>query len=80
MCVTQTRRNLFRLEFDQTRQALDDRCFADAGFADEHWRIRAFAVREYLHHLQDLAFAADGRGDLVLTGKLIERDAKMPQE
>src|SRR5690606_970805 len=37
-------------------------------------------MRKDLHHLPDLAFAADRRRDLVLTRKLVHRNAKMTED
>ena len=80
MRIAKPCRNLFRFELDQTCETLDDRRLTDAGFTDEHRRIRPLAVREDLDHLQDLFLAADRRRDLVLPGKLVQRNAKMAKE
>ena len=45
----------------------DDRCFTDAGFADQYGVVLS-AAREYLDRAADLVVAADHRIELALTG------------
>ena len=61
--VRQERRN-FAVR-DALRQAFDDRCLADAGFADQH-RIVLGAAAQNLDHAVDFAFAADQRIQLAV--------------
>jgi hypothetical protein len=56
---------------DGLREAFDDRCLADAGFADEHGVVLG-ATRQDLHDTLDLFLAPDHRIELVLACMLRE--------
>src|SRR5205085_2017193 len=60
-------------------EPLDHGSFADARLAHKHGRIRTLAMAENLYHLLNLLLATDGRRQLVLSGKAIQRDAEMFQ-
>ena len=77
--AAQTRRNFFRLQLDQPRQSFDHRSLADAGFANQHRRICAFAMAKNLDDLLNLFFAADGRRNLVGASQPVERNAEVFQ-
>src|SRR5262249_43078915 len=77
--VAQPRRYFRRIELDHTGETFDDGGLADPRLADEHRRIGPLAVAEDFDHLLDLALTTDDRGQFVLPGELVERDAEMFQ-
>ena len=75
--ATEPRRHRVPFEFYESGQTLDNRSLSDAGLTNEHRRIRALAMAEYLDHLLDLACATDGRRELILPRKPVERHSEV---
>ena len=80
LAVTQAHRHAVWLELDPSRQALDDRRLADAGFADQHHRVGPLAVAEDFQHLLDLLVAAVHRRDLVLPREQVQVGGEVLEE
>jgi hypothetical protein len=77
--ATQTCRNLFGFQFDQTCQPFDDRGLTHSRFANQHRRVCALAMAEDFYNLLNLFLAADSRWNLVCASEPVKRNAKVFQ-
>ena len=63
--VSQTRRNLLRLQLDHPGEAFDHGSLADARFPNQHRRVSALAMTKNFDDLLNLFFAANRGRNLV---------------